>query len=52
MPLHRLLTMNFVNNTEHVTSWMLTGFLAEKNVKPDISLLLEITYILIKLAWV
>ena len=35
--------MNIVNNAGHVTNWMATGLLAEKNDKPVISLLLEIT---------
>ena len=43
--------MNILNNTGHVTSWMATSLLTEKNDKPDISLLLEIKYILLDLDW-
>ena len=32
-PLHRLLTMNIVNNAGHVTSWISTLLSAEKMTK-------------------
>ena len=50
--LHRSLAMNIVGNSGHVTSWMSTVLWAVKNGKPDISLLLEVTYILMELDWI
>ena len=50
--LRRSLAMNIVGNSGHVTSWMSTVLWAVKNGKPDISLLLEVTYILMELDWI
>ena len=50
--LHRSLAMNIVGNSGRVTSWMSTVLWAVKNDKTDISLLLEVTYILMELDWV
>ena len=44
--------MNIVGNSGRVTSWMSTVLWAVKNDKTDISLLLEVTYILMELDWI